>query len=147
TLGNGNHRAFYCVEIKHRKNNRLRIAPLHPDCQLVPANGKEALMSSKGYGKPLMRRQLLAGAALTAPVLAATAGARAAAWQPSRPVELIVGAGPGGGNDRVARMLQRIMQVRSLVPTPVVVVNRPGAGGSIAQAYLNTHAGDGHYIM
>lgn len=91
----------------------------------------------------LARRMILAACA--APLL--SRGARAAAWQPSRPVELIVGAGPGGGNDRVARMLQRMIQLRSLVPTPVIVVNRPGAGGAIAQNYLNTRAGDGHYIM
>ena len=44
-------------------------------------------------------------------------------------------------------LLQRIAQQRSLVPVPIVVVNRAGAGGSIAQSYLNTRAGDGHYLM
>jgi putative tricarboxylic transport membrane protein len=92
------------------------------------------------------RRSLLRAAALATPFLLVRKSL-AATWEPSRPVELIVGAGPGGGNDRVARMLQRIAQQRSLVPVPIVVVNRAGAGGSIAQSYLNTRAGDGHYLM
>jgi putative tricarboxylic transport membrane protein len=71
----------------------------------------------------------------------------AQAWAPTKPVEFVVGAGSGGGNDRTARVIQKILQDKALVPTPVVVVNKPGAGGVIAQDYLNTHSGDGHYIM
>src|SRR5512140_1786663 len=64
-------------------------------------------------------------------------------WKPSRNTEFVVGAGSGGGNDRTARVIQKILQERALIPTPMVVVNRPGAGGVIAQDYLNTHQGDG----
>ena len=68
-------------------------------------------------------------------------------WKPSRTIEFVVGAGSGGGNDRTARVIQKILQERTLIPTPMVVVNKPGAGGVIAQDYLNTHQGDGHYLM
>lgn len=66
-------------------------------------------------------------------------------WAPMKPVEIVVGVSPGGGIDRTARILQRIMQDRKLVETPVNVVNRPGGGGTIAQAYLTQRPGDAHY--
>ena len=71
----------------------------------------------------------------------------AQSWKPSKNTEFVVGAGSGGGNDRTARVIQRILQERTLIPTPMVLVNKPGAGGVIAQDYLNTHQGDGHYLM
>lgn len=72
--------------------------------------------------------------------------AQSAAWKPERNVEIIVGVGPGGGIDRTARTLQKIMQDQRLLPVTAAVVNRPGGGGTIAQAYLNQHAGDAHYF-
>jgi putative tricarboxylic transport membrane protein len=46
----------------------------------------------------------------------------------------------------MARVVQRIFQERRLVDVTVAVVNRPGGGGSIAQAYLQQHAGDAQYL-
>jgi len=68
-------------------------------------------------------------------------------WAPVGPVELIVAAGSGGGNDRTARLLANMLTGAKLVQAPVVVVNKPGAGGVIAQNYLNSHRGNGHYLM
>lgn len=86
-----------------------------------------------------------------APVLAAvvalTGAAAQAQWVPKGPVELIVSAGPGGGNDRTARLVAKVLQDHKLVPVPVIVINKPGAGGVIAQNYLNSHPGDGRYLM
>ena len=56
-------------------------------------------------------------------------------WKPSRTIEFVVGAGSGGGNDRTARVIQKILQECALIPTPMVVVNKPGAGGVIAQDF------------
>lgn len=67
-------------------------------------------------------------------------------WKPGGNVEIVVGVGPGGGIDRTARSLQKIMQDRRLVDVPVIVTNKPGGGGTIAQAYLNQRAGDAHYL-
>lgn len=71
--------------------------------------------------------------------------AHAQGWKPDRPVELIVGAAPGGANDRIGRSLQRLLQ-DGRVSTSVNVVNRPGGGQSVAFAYLNTHSGNPHYL-
>lgn len=67
------------------------------------------------------------------------------AWKPQRNIEIIIPGGVGGGQDRTARILQKIMQ-DGLVPTSVTVVNRPGGGGNIAYTYLNQFAGDGHHL-
>ena len=51
---------------------------------------------------------------------------------PSRPIKLLVGASPGGTTDTVARALAEPMA--SALRQPVVVENRPGAGGNLAAA-------------
>lgn len=73
------------------------------------------------------------------------ASTAAPAWKPSKNVEIIIPGGVGGGQDRTARSLQKIMQ-EGLVPTSVTVINRPGGGGNIAYTYLNQYTGDGHYL-
>lgn len=78
-------------------------------------------------------------------LVAATAQA-ASAWKPERPIEVVVGTGPGGGQDKTARVLARILQERKLVATPTTVLNRPGGGGTLAWLYLNQRPGDAHAI-
>lgn len=68
-------------------------------------------------------------------------------WQPSRNVEVIVQAGPGGASDQFARLVQRILTERKLVDASVTVVGKAGGGGALAYNYLNQHAGDGHYLL
>lgn len=72
--------------------------------------------------------------------------AQAPAWKPVKSVEIIVGVSPGGGIDRTARTLQRLMQERRYIEVSATVINKPGGGGVIAQTYLNQHAGDAHYV-
>jgi putative tricarboxylic transport membrane protein len=73
--------------------------------------------------------------------------AQAPAWKPDRAVELIVGAAPGGANDRIGRTLQRLLQEGRAQPAGTVnVVNKPGGGQTVAFAYLNTHQGNPHFL-
>lgn len=67
------------------------------------------------------------------------------AWKPVKNIEIIIPGGVGGGQDRTARILQKIMQ-DGIVPTTITVVNRPGGGGNIAYTYLNQFTGDGHHL-
>lgn len=69
------------------------------------------------------------------------------AWKPERAVEIITGSAAGNSIDRMARMVQRMVQEKRLVETPVAVLNKPGGGNTIAWNYLNQRAGDGHYLM
>lgn len=92
------------------------------------------------------KRVLTALIALTAALAAGGAHAQSA-WKPERPVELIATNAPGGGSDRILRIMIKILQERRDVPTPVAVVNKPGGGGSVAYNYLNQHPGNGHYLV
>lgn len=78
-------------------------------------------------------------------LLATSPLAYAQSWKPTRTVELVVGSAPGGAPDVMARLVQNIFQASGMVPTSSVV-NKPGGGNTVGWAYLNQHAGDGHYI-
>jgi tripartite-type tricarboxylate transporter receptor subunit TctC len=87
------------------------------------------------------RRTLLAA---TAGLLAAPRLARAA-WEPSRPIQLIVGFAPGGGADLAARAIAEASS--RFFPTPIIVMNRPGAGGAIAAQQVAGMAPDGLNLL
>ena len=90
--------------------------------------------------------QLVAAIATATAAVLAPLTASAQTWQPSRPVALVVGAAPGGSIDLTARLLQRAWDQQKLVPTPVVVINKPGAGQGIAWSYMIEKGGDGHAV-
>jgi putative tricarboxylic transport membrane protein len=86
-------------------------------------------------------------AALFAAAFAAGSLHAQPAWKPDKAVELIAMNAPGGGSDRVLRIMASIMQERRHLDVPVNVVNKPGGGGAVAFSYLNQHAGDAHYVI
>src|SRR5690349_4087577 len=73
-------------------------------------------------------------ASFTTRTFAAAAGAAVllscvpavAAWEPTRPVEIIVPAGTGGGADQMARVIQGIVGKHSLMKQPMLVINKAG---------------------
>jgi len=71
---------------------------------------------------------------------------RAQTWQPEKAIEIVVPTTPGGGIDRTARLLQKIIQEGGLAGVPVTVTNKPGGGGAVSLVYLNQHAGDAHFV-
>ncbi|MEI6161809.1 MAG: tripartite tricarboxylate transporter substrate-binding protein, partial [Roseococcus sp.] len=76
--------------------------------------------------------------------LATPALAQAQAW-PQRPIRIIVPFPPGGSNDVIARPLAEKLQQR--LGQPVVIENRPGAGGAIGAGQVAQAAPDGHTLM
>jgi tripartite-type tricarboxylate transporter receptor subunit TctC len=77
--------------------------------------------------------------------LIAAAGLPAAAqdW-PQQPIRIIVSFGPGGGADIIGRILADSMQ--SKLGKPVVVENKPGAGGIIGNEAVANAAPDGYTL-
>lgn len=84
-------------------------------------------------------------ARFVAPVLAALVAASAAAQPyPAKPITLIVPFAPGASADGIARVLGRELQQE--LGQPVVVDNKPGAGGALGLVQLTRAAPDGYTI-
>jgi len=64
---------------------------------------------------------------------------------PSRTIHFIVPVNAGGPNDFVARLLAKRMQ--TLMGQPVIVENRPGAGGNLGTEYVAKQPPDGYTIL
>jgi putative tricarboxylic transport membrane protein len=75
------------------------------------------------------------------------ASAQQAAWKPEKNIEIVVGLTAGSSQDRSARAIQSITQVRGLLGVNSTVVNRVGGGGNVAWNYLSMHAGDAHWVQ
>jgi putative tricarboxylic transport membrane protein len=85
---------------------------------------------------------------LLIPVLAALActPSIAADWKPDKRIEIVVPNAAGGGNDRIARIVQHIAQEKRFVDPVMTITNKPGAGQVIGISYVNQHPGDAHFI-
>lgn len=69
------------------------------------------------------------------------------AWEPKKPVELIIMAGTGGGADQIARLLQGLVEKKDLSPRPIIPINKPGGSGAEALRYMQDKSGDDHTIL
>lgn len=81
---------------------------------------------------------------LLAVVLAAGASAAQAAW-PEKPIRIVVTFAPGGASDIVAREISA--PLAKALGQPVIVDNKPGAGGTLGGAEVARSAPDGYTLM
>ena len=77
--------------------------------------------------------------------LAVAAGEAAAQTWPSRPIRFIVPLPPGGANDLLARVFAERLQ--NTLGQPVVVDNKPGAGGNVGTEFAAKQPSDGHTLL
>jgi tripartite-type tricarboxylate transporter receptor subunit TctC len=75
--------------------------------------------------------------------LALSCGLSAA--QSAKPIKILVGFPPGGGTDAVARVLAD--KLKDELGAPVVVENKPGAGGQLAAQALKASPADGTVLF
>jgi tripartite-type tricarboxylate transporter receptor subunit TctC len=87
----------------------------------------------------------LCGSATLAVFLAI--GPAMAAWEPTKPIEIVVAAGAGGASDQMARMMQAAIQKNSLMKQPVVVSLKGGASGAEALMYMKGSEGDPNKVL
>jgi tripartite-type tricarboxylate transporter receptor subunit TctC len=87
-----------------------------------------------------MAKRIAAFAAALMLALALAQGIQAQVW-PQSAIRIIVSFGPGGGTDIIARILAEAMQSR--LGKPVVVENRPGAGGTLGNEAVANAEPDG----
>ncbi len=85
----------------------------------------------------------LALAAAASGLLAAGAAAHAENY-PARPIKFVVGFPPGGSTDLVTRIVAAQMALE--LKQPVIVENKPGAGGNIASQFVANAPPDGYTI-
>lgn len=94
------------------------------------------------------RRLALLGMVLTTTALfTSMVGVAQAAWTPKKPVEFVIMAGPGGGADKMARLMQTVIEKHDFSPKPFIPVNKPGGSGAEALVHLNTKKKDDHIVM
>ncbi len=77
--------------------------------------------------------------------LVAPGSARAADPFPTKPIEFVTQSSIGGGGDVMARQI--IEATKDLIPQPMVVVNKPGAGGRNLENYVKDKKPDGHTLV
>lgn len=90
-----------------------------------------------------MKRMMITAALGLALAVSGEAHAQEA-FKPTRPVELVVHTGPGGGADQLARALISIMEKENLLPVRFAITPRQGGGSTTAMNYLMEKAGDAH---
>src|SRR5690349_10255876 len=71
----------------------------------------------------------------------------AIAWEPTKPVEIVVAAGAGGASDQMARMIQAAIQKNKLMSQPMIVTLKGAASGGEALMYMKSSEGDPNRIL
>jgi tripartite-type tricarboxylate transporter receptor subunit TctC len=71
----------------------------------------------------------------------------ARAWEPTKPIEIIVPAGTGGGADQMARVVQGIITKHNLSKQSVVVINKSGGAGGEGFLDVKNSKGDDHKLI
>ena len=66
---------------------------------------------------------------------------------PSKPIKVIVPFAAGGGSDTFVRVIQKAIKDHELLPQPLVVINVPGAGGTIGSQRATNAEPDGYTIL
>src|SRR5262245_64599280 len=110
----------------------------------------KAVAQKKDGGMPMIgSTRACLKAALAALAVAVAQSALAPAWAqadyPNRPIRLIVGFAAGGGNDLFARLVGQ--KLSDNIGQPVIIENKPGAGGRIAVEFVKSQPADGYTIM
>ena len=97
-------------------------------------------MTKIGFG-----RTILGALALSVVLALGPNPASAQADFPNKPIRVVIPFGAGGGNDLFARVVGQ--KFTDLIGQPIVIENKPGAGGRIAAAYVMEQPADGYTLF
>lgn len=90
----------------------------------------------------LDRRQCLAVAMAVGALVAGAANAQS---YPEKPISIVVGYPPGGDTDAMARLFADKLSQR--LKQPVIVENKPGAGGTVGNSFVGKAKADGYTLL
>ena len=90
------------------------------------------------------RKIIVGGASLGVPLLWSGAS-RADDPYPSKVITILVPQTPGGANDIIGRALAQ--KLSGAIGTPVIVENKPGAGGNVGTTYVARQPKDGYTLL
>ncbi|GGC08881.1 tricarboxylate transporter [Marivita lacus] len=68
-------------------------------------------------------------------------------WQPKRPIDFTIMAGPGGGADQIARFVQSVVEANDMMSRPLVPTNRGGGSGAESLLHLKDARDADHTLM
>jgi len=91
----------------------------------------------------IVSKRALLGCAVAAGVgiaLSSVMPTAAQAWEPKKPVEFVIMAGQGGGADKMARLMQTVIEKNGWSSKPLTPINKPGGSGAEALIHLNGKA-------
>ena len=97
--------------------------------------------------KPTKLRLLHTALIAAATFVTTSSVALAEDWAPKKPVEFVIMAGPGGGADKMARLMQTVIQKHEFSSKPFIPVNKPGGSGAEALIHLKNKKDGDHTVM
>jgi putative tricarboxylic transport membrane protein len=68
-------------------------------------------------------------------------------WEPRRPIDFTIMAGPGGGADQIARFIQSVAEEYDMTNRPLVPTNRGGGSGAEALIHVSNTSDPDHTIL
>jgi len=109
-------------------------------CLLNRPHLRNAVRSRCGAGCPTRTQVLIYALAVLALLLQPTQ-----LWAQEKPLRIVLGYPPGASSDTLTRLLADRMRV--LLNQPVVVENKPGAGGIVGNEVVKAAAPDGSTLL
>ncbi|MEN9888238.1 MAG: hypothetical protein RL559_275 [Pseudomonadota bacterium] len=96
---------------------------------------------------PTPRRSVCMAALLAGLAVLGTAQAQSPASDafPNRPIKIVVPYPAGGTTDQVARTISQ--PLREILGQPVIIENKPGAGGTLGSEYVSKQPADGYTLL
>ena len=91
----------------------------------------------------MKQRLILVALVAASTILSANALAQ---FKPTKPIEVVVHTGPGGGADVLGRFIANIVEKEKLAPVRLQINNKTGGGGLTAMNYVVEKKGDAHTI-
>jgi tripartite-type tricarboxylate transporter receptor subunit TctC len=94
-----------------------------------------------------MTKRIFLALAASSAIVTLPVAAMADGWEPRRPIDFTIMAGPGGGADQIARFIQSVVEANDLTNRPLIPTNRGGGSGAESLLHLKDARDADHTLM